>query len=77
MESKMKYFSLHPYVGIIQIRFRVSSQLGCYQAPRAFVLTNIQLSIKPHNKFSLICFDVCVSFWVAANDVPLLQRVWD
>jgi len=37
MEPKMKYHSLHPYVGIIQIRFRVSSQLGFHQAPRACV----------------------------------------
>jgi len=43
MELKMKYLSLHPYVGIIQIRFRVLSQLGFHQAPRAHVLTNIRL----------------------------------
>ncbi len=46
MEPKMKYFGLHPYVGIIQIRYRVLSQLGLYQAPRAFVLINVQLNFK-------------------------------
>jgi len=43
MEPKIEYLSWHPYVGIIQIRFRVLSQLGFHQAPRAFVLINVRL----------------------------------
>ncbi|SHF00965.1 hypothetical protein SAMN03080594_102322 [Arenibacter palladensis] len=53
MEPKMKYLSLHPYVGIIQIRSRVLSQLGFYQAPRAFVLINVRL------KFKILSYTKC------------------